>query len=197
MLQAPTVTDWDASTLTGAIAGLRDRAVELSDYPDRLHVAGVQPRDLLGAPKLSPAFWRYLTGKPDSTHTVTETVICPLRHESADCARCGGLGSYPKTRAMYDRPLALALRKLANAKSPQRPHPIYVILALLSEGYSIERTALRLGIIIMDADQRKTEEARILSAIRALRLVFEDTDYRPDPGWLNRSDAQRSAEDAA
>lgn len=191
------VTDWPVTTLPEALAGLRDRAEELKDYPGRLHVHEVQPRDLLGAPKLSPAFWRYLTGSVHATHQVREEVICPLRHDTTDCAQCGGTGTYVITRDVYSRPLARALGKLVNQKTNQRPHPLIVLQALLAEGFSIDRAAMRYGVIIMTADQRHTEEARVLSAIRALRSRYEETVLGPRPGWLERSDSQRTAEDAA
>ena len=192
------MTAWDATTLSAAIEGLRDRADELSDYPTRLHVGGVQPRDLLGAPKLSPEFWRWLTGSIHATHPIREEVVCPLRHDyETDCARCGGVGSYVITRDVYTRPLARALSKLVNAKTNARPHPLIVIQALLAEGFSIERTAMRYGVIIMTADQRITEEARILAAIRALRSRYEDTVLGPRPKWTELSESQQNAADAA
>ena len=191
------MTDWDISTLPAAIAGLRDRAQELQDYPGRLHVHEVTPRDLLGAPKFSPAMWRHLTGSIHASHPVTEERICPLRHDTADCPRCGGLGTYTATRDVYTRPLARALVKLSHAKSKVQPHPLVIIAGLLAEGFSIERTAMRYGVIIMSADQRKTEEARILAAIRALRSRYEETDLRADPKWTELSEAQQRAEDAA
>ena len=191
------MTDWDISTLPAAIAGLRDRAQELQDYPGRLHVHEVTPRDLLGAPKFSPAMWRHLTGSIHASHPVSEERICPLRHDTADCPRCGGLGTYTATRDVYSRPLARALWVLARRSSKMDPHPVVIIGALLAEGFSIERAAMRYGVVIMSADQRVTEEARILAAIRALRNRYEETVIGPSPGWLERSDSQRSAEDAA
>ena len=192
------MTDWPVATLAEAIEGLRDRAQELQDFPGRLHVHEVQPRDLLGAPKLSPAFWRWLTGSVHATHQVREEVICPLRHADAtDCPRCGGVGSYVITRDVYSRPLARALGGLVNAKTNQRPHPLIVIQALLAEGFSVERAARRYGVVILSEDQRRNEEARVLSAIRALRSRYEETVLGPRPGWLERSDAQRAAENVA
>ena len=203
------MTDWPVATLTEAIEGLRDRAQELQDYPGRLHVHEVQPRDLLGAPKLSPAFWRWLTRDDEDRYEgehrwvhdselISEERVCPLRHVAGvKCPICPGTGIYVTKKDVYTRPLARALTKLVSVKTDQRPHPLIVIQALLAEGFSVERAARRYGVVILSEDQRRNEEARVLSAIRALRSRYEETVLGPRPGWLERSDAQRAAENVA
>ena len=224
------MTDWDISTLPAAIAGLRDRAQELQDYPGRLHVQGVwfggpakaaddiavydpvtgerSDADLVGgsrlaSPRMSWGFQRILDDIDDerpvhAKENITEERVCHLAHDfGADCPNCHGFGTYATTRTVYTRPLARALVKLSHAKSKVQPHPLVIIAGLLAEGFSIERTAMRYGVIIMSADQRKTEEARILSAIRALRNRYEETVLGPAPKWTELSEAQQNAEDAA
>lgn len=191
------LSDWDVTTFRTATEGLRDRATELSDYPDRLHVQGVQPRDLLGGPKLSPEFWHWLTGSVHITHQVREEVVCALRHDVSGCTRCVGTGSYVITRDVYSRPLARALYGLARRTSKMDPHPIIILAAMLREGFSIHRAARRWSVVIVTPDQQRTEEARVLSAIRSLRNRYEETVIGRTPKWTELSESQRNAQGAA
>lgn len=186
-------TDWPVGTFDEAAEGLRERADELTDYPRRLHVAGVQPADLLGSPKMSPEFWRWLTGSVNATQVIRQEVVCSLAHETADCPRCGGLGTYVQSRDVYTRPLARAIMKLAHAKPVARPHPVVLIDVLLQSGFNLNRAAFRIGVDIATQDQRITEEARFLSAIRALRSRYEETVLGPMPRWTEMSESQQHA----
>lgn len=186
---------WDVATWAEAIDGLRDRADELADWPMRLHVAGTEPADLLGGPRIAPEFWRWLTGSVHATTTETAEVVCPLRHDTSGCDRCGGLGSYRVTRQRYTRPLARALWVTARRKARLRPHPVTIVLALLSEGFRPVDAAARYGCPVVSVDHLTTEYARQLAAIRSVRNQYEDTvlgDTRPS--WVDRSESQQAAE---
>lgn len=167
-------SEWDVSSLGPALSGLRQRSAELADVPIHLHSREVQPADLGGGPRIAPGFWHRLTGSPRATSTIREEDPC-WEHHPVNCDRCNGAGIRITHREAYLRPFALAFLRLLHARSRQRPHPATVISALLIEDGNIDRAAARLGVVIGSADQRRTEEARALSAIRALHGRFEDT----------------------
>ena len=189
------MTSWDTTTYAEAVSGLRLRAAELADFPLRLHERAAGDD---GAPRLSPAFLRHLTGSIHASHEVRVEVVCPIRHEQGrKCERCNDLGGWVATRDMYDRPLSRAIYRLAHAKSRLRPHPLILVVALIDAAFDLDRAAAKVGIIIASADQRRNEEARFLAAIRALHSRYEETVLGPRPGWTSLSESQQNAQDAA
>ena len=181
------MTPWHVTSYAEAVAGLRDRAAELTDVPLRLHDHAIGDD---GVRRLSPAFLRYLTGSVHASHPITVTVVCPARHETGrPCEQCSDLGSWTTTSDVYDRPLSRALCLAAQRSLKLRPHPVVLVDALIAEDFDLRRAARRVGIVIVSEDQIKTEEARFLSAIRTVHGLFEVTVLR-----LQR---RQRAEDAA
>lgn len=190
------MTDWDISTLPAAIAGLRDRWHEQRPTPQRLHVHEVQPRDLLGSPKLSPQFMGYISGGSYAWHWVEMTSMC--RDEDPECFLCHGQGWYTYSRRAWDYPLGMALQKLAHDRSPIGPtwpsRAVMVILLGWSE-FDVTTAAYRVGHPITSPDHRLTVEAQFLASIRDLARLYSP--WAPDRKRIEKSDAQINAEDAA
>lgn len=186
-------------TIGSAIAWTRSHWDEQSTPPIRLHVHEVSPDDVLGSPKMSSGFWRHLQGDAHAVSSVREEVPCPLRAEP-DCARCGGLGYTIVERFSYRWPMTTALARLAKARpklaSPIYPHPYRLVIALASNGWNVGRAAAAIGRPASSPDEYATLEAVFLSALRQLHGRYASAPL-PSPSWVDKSDAQRSAEDAA
>lgn len=184
-----------------AFERLRDAAQELADFPSRLHLAGVQPSDLLGSPRFHPAFLAWLDGGIHQTRSIQTVEQCRREHPIGaapfdPCAWCGGQGSYAIYRIEYARPFARALWLSARRASKLRPHPVTVVMALIRARFDPELAALIWGERVLSPDHLRTVEARCISAIRSVLGRYERTVLPSGIGWLERSDAQRCAEDA-
>lgn len=179
----------DMATLDNAIEWIRSHWAMQPSAPLRLHDHAVQPDDLLGAPKLSGAFWHHLNlhGNAIESISVTQTCYHPrLQRDAAgevgfyvrDCPDCLGDGVVTITRERYAYPMKDALEALARAN---------------------ERRALRL--IYQLAGQswylRDMAPASTLTAIRKLYRRFSETPIGRVPKWTEMSEAQQNAMDAA
>lgn len=187
---------WDATTLATAIDGLRDRWDEQRPVPIRVHVAEVQPADLLGSPKFSPSFWAYLSGGSYAWHWVDTTTTC--RDVTPDCFLCQGQGFYTFPRRAWNYPLGMALEKLAHDRAPVAvtwPAPAALIMLLAWSNWDVTAGAERAGHRILSPDHRLTVEAAFISAIRQLAALYSP--WAPDKRRIEKSEAQISAEDAA
>lgn len=152
--------------------------------PARLHQRGPQPRDLSGAPKWSHAFSAYVFASPDEVQVVvsTERGVHDERH----------FYRYPLWRA-----LAVLDRRDHDrwAKGvPRRPfHPTVtsVLRSMASFGFDPKRVRLRYS----DGTRVPADmvELFIIGAARKLRGCYQEEYVE----WTAKSDAQKSAEDAA
>jgi hypothetical protein len=156
---------------------LRNAAIELADAPTRLHLSDVQPRDLLGSPRIHPRFLAWLDKGVHATHTVKIVETCRMDHPigAEPCSRCGDQGTYVIERDEWSRPFARALWISARRHSGLRPHPVTVVAALLSSGYRPTQAARLWGEDVVSADHLRTIEARCVSAIRSVMGHYERT----------------------
>lgn len=165
------------ATLPEALEWLRDVARELADVPVRLHEHGVQPSDLLGAPRMSGAFLGHVSDGPYTTRPAPRTVACPGEHPirrlgEARCPMCEDTREWMTTTDVYAYPLRAALSSLGRARSRLRPHPRHVIDALLRERCEPALAALRLP-------GWESDDRRFLSALRALYDQYSYTAMAP------------------
>lgn len=185
------------ATISAAIAWTRDHWNEQRTAPVRLHVSGTEPDDLLGSPRMAPGFWRFLQGDSCAVEIAREETVCPLRYDP-DCARCGGTGVIVHERPVFRYPMAAALYRLSKvpATSPGWPRPYSLVVLLASSGWQVARAAAAIGQPVQSPDHYRTLEAAFLIALRKLHSRYASAPL-PDLKWTEKSDAQRSAEDAA
>lgn len=182
-------------------AWLQEHLDELEAPPLRLHAATVGDQDATGAPRFTPEFWALLTSSPFRTRWAQETVVCPMPHpvRGKPCEMCANQLSWTSNREVYAHPLAAALERLSRvpANAPTNPTPFVMTVALLDCGLDLDRAHFRLwGRLIESEDRRKTVEALFLMAIRALQSRWSSGPI-PKPSWIDRSESQRAAEEAA
>ena len=181
-----------------AIAWLREHVDGLMVAPVRLH-----DRDIgeSGGPRLSAAFMAVLVGDPYVTMTSSEVRACPQPHPygAAPCFMCSNQLTYTVHRDVYRHPLAAALADLKRvpATSHDWPTPYRMVVTLLREGLDLDRAAAAIEHPILGPDHRRTVEAAFLLAVRKLVGKWASGPIARAPKWVDRSDSQRAAEDAA
>jgi hypothetical protein len=187
MRQAPTFASLDE-----AIVWVRDRWDGQRTVPLRLHESRTTEGEL-GAPRFSHGFINALDGSPAAVSTEGRTQSCghPLLagRPSRDCPECYGAGVKEVRLNLYRYPMTLALSRLARSLPVNRrqPHP-YLTIATLAEHDWDARSTVRSLAMSWDAG-----EAHLLRCLRQLHSRYQEGPV-PRVGWVDKSDAQRSAE---
>ncbi len=152
--------------------------------PVRIHERGPQPRDLSGSPKWSGAFNAYIYASPNEVQVIrsTDRGVVDEHHYYR----------YPLWRALtligrrdHDRWTKDVPRR------PFHPPPVNVLYAMAAAGFEPSRVRLVYG----DGTAVPDEMADLfcIGAVRKIRGVYVET-YIP---WVDRSESQRAADDAA
>lgn len=194
-----TRTHPDVIDLPSAIGWLQKAWMTLPVPPARLHSREVDGQ--LG-PSFTPAFARILSGSAYDTEVIHETDTCHhprlIGHDVRTCPDCSGDGVHEVTRERYRSPMAAALVRLSKMPRPSdgTPSPAEFILTLYGAGWDWRFAAIALGLIPVSKDHEETVKAQFLLAIRQLRQRFADGPIGR-VSYVDKSDAQRSAEDAA
>lgn len=206
----------EVADFTSASSWLRSAWTTLPLAPVRLHDRDIEDGSQLGAHRLSNAMWRVLVDSPYATEEVDETADC--RHESQDparrragdiCPTCGiydedgrliaERGTVTRRRKRYRSPMSAALSTLSRdvAPPPGRPTGIDVIVAYAWSGWDVDLTASWLGMPIVSSDHRETVRALILMHIRKLYSRYSSGPLPNIPKWIDLSESQQRAIDAA
>lgn len=186
--------------MTAATAWLAKAWMTLPVPPVRLHSREVDGQ--LG-PSFTPAFARILNGSAHDTEVSHETDTCyhPRLADKGDpraCPDCGGDAVHTVTRHRYRSPMASALARLSRVSRPSvgTPAPAEFVLGLAVHGWDWQRAAIFLDLAPVSADHAKTVEAQFLLAIRQLHSRYSEGPIER-PSYIDRSESQRAAEDAA
>lgn len=204
----------DVADLSSALSWLRKAWHTLPVAPTRLHDRDIEDQSRLGALKFSAAMERLLDAGPYATMTIVEEMPCEHREQDAAkrqqgelCQRCclyaedgtpiSETGVIKARRVRYRWPMAAALTSLSKMPRPSdgTPAPIDCILALRMTP-DLDHAARLVGVPIVSADHRRTVEAMMLMNLRRLRDRYSEAPL-PRVGWVDKSEAQRSAEEAA
>lgn len=181
-----------------AIDWLKDHLDGLMQAPTRLHDRETGDD---GAPRLSQQFMAVLAGSPYATTWSRDERACPLSHPigAPTCSMCADQLTYTVQSEVYRHPLAAALATLkhAPATSHDWPTPYQLVLTLLREGFDLDRAATAIGHPILGPDHRKTVEAAFLLAVRKLVGRWASGPIPRAPRWIELSEAQQNAENAA
>jgi hypothetical protein len=152
--------------------------------PSRLHEHEPQPRDLSGAPAWTHTFARYVFASPDEVETVVST----------------DRGVHDE-RHYYRYPLWRSLKLLERRehdrwtkgvpRRPFHPTPASVLRAMAKADFQAELVRLRYS----DGTRVPADMAELfaIGAARKLRGVYTETYV----SWVDKSDSQKDAEDAA
>lgn len=148
-----------------------------------------------GAPRLSPAFMRYLDAKAWATYEIDERDTCyhprlTGRDDPFACPDCRGDGTKYVRRTRYLWPMWAALSRLAHEPPDQGdvPPPVVIVLAVAAARWDWRRAAARLGL-----HEREDAELLVLSALRKLEVRYRESPL-PRPSWVDLSESQRKAE---
>ena len=191
------VADWPT-----ALSWLRKAWHTLPVPPSRLHDRDIEDGSVLGSHRFSSPMWRILNGTAYDVQEVAETVQCGHHRLEGDnvyeCRDCHGEGWYENRVARYRSPMAAAMSSRAKMPRPSdgTPAPVDYIAALYHSGWQLDRASRMVGVPIVSADHRRTVEAMFLLAVRRLRNKYSEGPL-PRVGWVDRSESQRNAEDAA
>jgi hypothetical protein len=190
----------DTATLASGLVWLRKSWDTLPVPPVRIHVREIEDGSRLGAHRFSAPMWRIITGRATDEYDATESVMCGhprLASCSAfDCPDCLGAGFYEHCVRRYRSPMAAALYRLSNVPKRGGIAPIDYILALYVMAWDVHRAAGLLELRPVSEDHAATIDAMFLLAIRQLHSRFSAGSVARI-GWVEKSDAQRNAEDAA
>ena len=192
----------EVADIHSALSWLKAAWTTLPVPPVRLHDRDVEDQSQLGSHRFSSPMWRILVGRPTDEYDASESVMCQhpqLRSGNAfDCPDCQGSGYYEHRVRRYRSPMSAALHRLSKMPSPSdgTPAPMDYILALQSSDWNVWRAAMLLRLSPVSEDHWRTIEAMFLLAIRRLHQR-----YSVGPvarvGWVDKSDSQRQAEEAA
>ena len=192
----------DVMDLSSALSWVRKAWATLPQAPARLHDRDIEDGSVLGSHRFSSPMWRILTGHPSSEYEAAETVQCNHHRLTTaseyDCPDCQGAGHYEHRVRRYRSPMAAAMSNLSRMRRPSdgTPAPVTTVLALAHAGWDVPRAAELVGITIVSPDHRITVEAMFLMNLRRLRDRYSESPM-PRVGWVDKSDAQRAAEEAA
>jgi hypothetical protein len=192
----------DVLDLPSALSWVRRAWATLPVAPDRIHARDIEDQSVLGSHRFSAAMWRILTSSAYAVHESAETVQCNHNRLTTasvfDCIDCHGNGFYEHRVTRYRWPMRAALASLAKVPRPSEgsPAPIDTILALAHAGWDPVRAAPLLGIEVVSPDHAVTVQAMFLMNLRRLRDRYSEAPISKT-GWVDKSDAQRAAEEAA
>lgn len=211
LMRAP---DPDVATYYSALSWLRAAWTTLPVAPKQLHDRDIEDGSVLGSHRYTGAFWAILVGGPYATEEYVEKSDCsdPIhagRRGVELCPTCAifdgagkaisEAGTVSRMRLRYRSPMAAALSSLSRdvPPPPGRPSSIDIIVALAFRGWDLDAAAKAWGVRIASDDQRATEEARAMSAIRKLHSRYASAPIERGPRWTDLSESQRNAQDAA
>jgi hypothetical protein len=159
-------------TLPEALAWVEKHWSEQPAIPLRLHEHGVQPADLLGAPRMTAAFWRYLNLSGNAIESVSVTQACYHPRPGDPCPDCWNDGVVTVTRERFSYPMRAALEGLTND-----PAAYAVVVRLAQQGWQLGRLS----------------PERALTAIRKLYNRFSTTPIGRVPKWTELSESSQRA----
>lgn len=172
-------------TIEAAIEWLERSWSEQPAPPLRLHDHAVGSADLLGAPRISSTFWRYLTVQNNAIETVSVQEPCyhPRLAPGRRCPDCLDVGYHQISRDRYTWPMRVALDALRHDPGPWSA----IVYSLAAEHFDVDRTARRNG--------RDSTFFRglALTAIRKLYNRYSSTPVHPRR-WTDLSESQQAAE---
>ena len=202
----------DVIDLPAALSWIRKAWATLPTAPSRLHDRDIEDGSELGAHRFSTAFARLILGSTHDVETFTEEKPCDhadqdpeARRQGELCPRCriynedgeaiAESGRITVQRVQYRSPMAAALSKLAQSPRPSvgTPSPYECVVALAYSAWDVDRAARLVGVPIISDDHRITVQAMFLTNLRRLWHRYTDAPV----GYLDKSDSQRSAEQAA
>lgn len=158
----------DLATFASAIAWLQTVWTG-RDMPPRIHERGTEPSDLLGSPRMTRAFIRYISAGAFDAEDIETTEPCPRLvggFSVRDCPACEGEGIHRKLRRLYRDPLWAAIASLQRNPGTWPRHtvtPAELIVVLAVCGWSADHAAMLTGLF------RSQVEDWGLLAIRRLR----------------------------
>lgn len=176
--------------------------------PTRLHGRGVEPESALGSPELADAFRRYLEQRPGDviTEAVSETCYhprLPRNERMSACPDCDGLGVKEAHRIRYRDPMWRAVSRLATQQArPGQAGWAQIVVALVLSAYRPAVAARLIGSQVVAGSVTWTRpdfyEPMFTLAIRKLHHAYAQAPIAmPKPTWVDKSDSQRAAEEAA